>query len=141
VKKVLYFLLLAFPLMVNAYETPEELIESGLSAYKRGDAIAAFKSWTRGSGMEKQDNLEVKAGALERIREFYGEFESYEIVKEHKMTRRARMILLAMNFERGIAFARFQVYRQLSNEWVLNEFKFHTESSLVWPDSSVYGYQ
>lgn len=139
VMKILLLLLILVPGTGLAYESPQDLIESGFLAYQRGDSVAAFKSWTRGSGMERQGNDAAQALALSRIRDFYGDYQGYEIVRDHQMSTRARMILLVMNFDRGITFARFQVYRQSNGNWVLNEFKFHTESVVVWPADAVFG--
>jgi len=139
-KRILTIAILLFATTAHATnKTAEELVINGLTAYQNNDARAAIQTWIKGSGLEGSKEALSQANTIKQIEDFYGAYESYEIVKSHKISKRSTMVLFVMNFNKGITYVRFQVYKTKDGSWVATEFKFHTEASQIWPLSDVYG--
>ncbi len=136
---VLLIALLLPAVSFGAGQTAEGIVENGLNAYKNKGAKSAMGAWVKGSGLENSKAALSQANALLQIEEFYGPYESHEIIKTHKISRRSKMILFVMNYKKGIAYGKFQAYKSSKSGWVATEFKFHTEAAKVWPAYSVYG--
>jgi hypothetical protein len=116
-------------------DSPKALVERGMSAYLSGDASAAIKAWVKGSALESNTQALSQANFLRQIEDFYGKPQSIDILKEVVLSPRSQLIYCAVNYEKGIAYARFQAYRTESGAWISTEFRFHTEASQVLPTS------
>jgi hypothetical protein len=115
------------------------IVKRGLEAYAKGGAKAAIESWIKGSGLEGSKEALSQANVLRQVEDYYGEYEGYDIVKDHKISERVHMVIFTMNYKKGPLFGRFQSYRSNSGQWVATEFKFHTEAAVILPNSVVYG--
>ncbi|MCG7996973.1 MAG: hypothetical protein JAZ06_16325 [Candidatus Thiodiazotropha taylori] len=120
-------------------ENATSIVTRGLEAYSKGGPSAAVKSWIKGSGLEGSKEALSQANVLRQVEDFYGSYEGYEILNNHKISNRTNMVLFVINFTKGPMFGRFQSYRTESGEWVATEFKFHTEATLVFPSKFVFG--
>ena len=139
-KRILIITILLFSNTVFATnKTAEDLIVSGLTAYQNTGARSAIEAWIKGSGLEGSKEALSQANTIKQIEDFYGTYESYEIVKSHKISKRSTLVQFVMNFSKGITYVRFQAYKTKSGNWVATEFKFHTEATQVWPTTDVYG--
>ena len=122
-----------------ASPTATGVVQRGLDAYLKEDASAAVRGWLRGSALENNPQATTQANALRQIEDFYGKPESYQVLGEHAISERSRMVYFVINYAKGPAFARMQVYRLGSAEWVSTEFRFHTEAAQVLPNHLALG--
>ncbi len=128
------------PLSVaQAADTAEALVEEGLATYKKSGAKAAIEAWIKGSSLDGGKEALSQANILRQIEDYYGTLEDYAIIKSNKMSKRTKMILFVMNYNRGVTFGKFQAYQDKNGSWIATQFKFNTNVSLVWPDSMIYG--
>ena len=116
-----------------ASSTAVGVAERGLDAYLKEGAAAAVRGWLVGSALEGNPQALTQANSLRQVEDFYGRLESFSILGEHAISERSRMVYFALNFAKGPAFGRMQVYRLGSGQWVSTEFKFHTEAAQVLP--------
>jgi hypothetical protein len=124
---------------VSFAQTAVGVIERGLNAYLNGDAPAALKGWLQGSAMEGNTQATSQANMLRQIEDFYGKPESYQVLSEQALSERSRMVYFVINFAKGPAYARMQVYKTSSGSWVATEFRFHTDSAQILPAQLVFG--
>lgn len=121
-------------------ETPAtSIVVSGLEAYKTGGATEAIQGWIKGSGLEGSKEALSQANVLRQVEEFYGEYQGFDIIRDHEMSPRVHMIVFVMNYEKGPLFSRFQSYLSDSGKWVATEFKLHTEANMILPNNVVFG--
>lgn len=113
--------------------TARSLIESGVVAYKQGGPEAAIKVWIKGSALEGNPAVLTQANALRQIQDFYGKPVGWDIVKEYEAGPRTRIDYIAVNFEKGAAYAKFQMYQTDSGAWIVTSFIFNTEANQVFP--------
>lgn len=116
-----------------------QLVERGLNAYLEAGPDAALKIWLEGSGLEGNTQALTQANSLRQIEDYYGKPEGFDIVMEHAITPRSRMVVFAVNYAKGVMYCRFQTYLLKTNAWVLTEFKFNTEAAAILPSNIVYG--
>ena len=116
-----------------------DLVKRGLEAYKKSGATEAVNVWVKNGGLEGSKAVIAQASTFTQIETYYGDFESYEIVKINNISERSQMILYVMHYESGPTYGRFQAYKKLDGTWVATEFKFHTEAVQVWPSETVFG--
>ncbi|MCZ8079902.1 MAG: hypothetical protein O9305_11760 [Rhodobacteraceae bacterium] len=116
-----------------AASTAVGVVERGLDAYLKEGASAAVRGWLIGSALEGNPQALTQANSLRQVEDFYGKLESFAILGEHAISDRSRMVYFALNFAKGPAYGRMQVYRLGSGQWVSTEFKFHTEAAQVLP--------
>lgn len=141
-RMIISIFVLAFVVSVPAFAGNSDaisIVKRGLDAYAKGDAKAAIESWIKGSGLEGSKEALSQANVLRQVEDYYGEYEGYEIVKDHKISKRVHMVIFVMNYKKGPLFGRFQSYHSNSGQWVATEFKFHTEAPVILPNSVVYG--
>lgn len=122
-----------------AASTAVGVAERGLAAYAKEDAAAAVRGWLQGSALEGNPQALTQANSLRQVEDFYGKVESSQIVGEHGISERSRMVYFVINYVKGPAYGRMQVYRLASGQWVSTEFKFHTEAAQVLPTHIALG--
>ena len=127
------FVALATQVPAIAASSPSGVAQRGLDAYLKEDATAAVRGWLQGSALEGNPQAMTQANSMRQIEDFYGKPESYQMLGEHAISERASMVYFTINFAKGPAFGRMQVFRLTSGQWVGTEFKFHTEAAQVLP--------
>jgi hypothetical protein len=115
------------------------LVERGVNAYVKDGADAAVKAWLKGSALETNTQALTQANTLRQVEDFYGKPEGLDIIKEHSISPRSQMIVFAINYAKGILYGRFQAYQIKSGNWVVTEFKFHTEAAALLPPEMTIG--
>ena len=115
------------------------VVKQGLEAYSAGGAKAAIETWIKGSGLEGSKAAVAQANVMRQVEDFYGKYEGYDIVDDHKISERVHMVMFIINYNKGPLFARFQAYRAASGRWVATDFKFHTEAAEIWPAGFIFG--
>ena len=122
----------------QAGELPDS-IENGLKSYKESGAIAAAKTWIKGSPMETGDYLSKLSSTLGKIDGFLGEYQSRDVFKKNSLGPRSNVYLVTLNYTKGALYAKFFTYKQESGKEILQAFDFATEVDQVWPSYIVYG--
>lgn len=121
-------------------DSPTSVVIRGLDAYaKGGDPKAAINSWIKGGALEGSKDALGQSNALRQIQDYFGEYESYEIIKDHQISKRTHTILITMNYQQGPVFGSFQIYLSNSGKWVVTSFNFNTEAHKIFPREIVYG--
>ena len=113
--------------------TARALVENGIKAYKQGAAENAIKVWIKGSALEANPQALTQANSLRQIEDFYGKPVSVDIVKEYEAGPKVRVLYATINYQKGAAFAKFQVYQVPSGQWVSTQFFFHTDAAQIFP--------
>ncbi|MGH9587535.1 MAG: hypothetical protein ACRD3F_11325 [Acidobacteriaceae bacterium] len=109
-----------------------DVVLAGLQAYKNGGAQAAVQAWIKGGPLDGSADASSDVRALDQIQQAYGGYRSCDVIHAGDLTRRIRVIYLAMYFERGPLFAKFVVYRTGAT-WVLTSFKFNSDADAILP--------
>lgn len=136
-------------LLAFAVSTPSQaqsvsaraLVEQGASAYVKEGASAAVAIWLKGSALEGNTQATSQANGLRQVEDFYGKPTGFDILKEVTLSPRSKLVFYAINFQKGLLYARMQAYELPTSGWVTTEFKFHTEAVNILPPSMVVGLQ
>jgi hypothetical protein len=115
------------------------LIERGITAYMKDGPEAALSAWLQYSALEGNTEASGQANSLKKVGEFYGPVEGFDILHEHAMSPRTRMVVAVIHYEKGPLFLRMQTYQTKAGHWVATEFNFNTNAIDVMPDSLTFG--
>lgn len=121
--------------VADAPRTARGLIENGLAAYVKSGANDAINTWLTGSALEGNTQATTQANSLRQIEDFYGKALDGNYLKEVTVSPRVRIAYFTINYERGVAFSRFNVYQKADGSWIVLSFAFHTEAAQVFPRS------
>lgn len=121
---------------VFAEELPT-VITQGLTAYKETGADAAIQAWLVGSPMEGDKDALSQSSILHQIEGFYGKYTGFEVIKDVDITSSSRMHYIQLSFEKGPVFTFFLTYKK-GEEWIIINFKFHTEPDSIFPSEVVF---
>lgn len=117
----------------NAVDLPQFVI-SGLNSYKAKGPEEAVKSWIANSPIDGSTAALTQANNLRQIQDFYGTYESYELVTSRAISPSTQVIYLVLRYEKGPLFARFVTYKSAKG-WILTSFDFNTKQEAVFPPS------
>ncbi len=144
-KKIVFllsFLIVSNLLMTQAFcedNSPTQIIERGLTAYKKSGAKAAVKAWIQGSAIEGSKEALSQANNLRQIEDFYGKYDSFEIIRTNKITKKVAIVSLVINYQNGPLFARFDTFKNNKGQWVVATFNFHTKITQILSQEMVFG--
>lgn len=113
------------------------VITKGLTAYKETGADAAIQAWLIGSPMEGDKDALSQSSILHQIEGFYGKYTGFEVIKDVDITSSSRMHYIQLSFEKGPVFTFFLTYKK-GEEWIVINFKFHTEPDSIFPSEVVF---
>lgn len=136
---LLALMLAALPPAAANAQQASTIIQQGLDAYIKEDAVACMKVWLKGSALESNTQATSQANSLRQIEDFYGKPESYQILGEHPISERSRMVYFVVHYGKGVAYGRMQLYRLSAGAWVSTEFRFHTDATQVFPSHIALG--
>lgn len=108
------------------------VIVSGLQAYKDKGPDEAVRLWIKDSPIDGSKEALSQANSLRQIQDFYGAYQSFEVISAYEIGHRTRIFYLTLNFENGPLFAKFVVY-QSNHRWILTSFNFNTKAELILP--------
>jgi hypothetical protein len=113
---------------------PIRVIEQGFLIYMKDGPYAAISAWVKGGPFEgsKMPN------PLQQIEEMLGKPESLEILREQEISKRDRLAFVVINYQKGAAFARFQLYQLANGAWVVADMKSNTDPLLVFPQAVMF---
>lgn len=139
--QILYFaMIIAAPLTVTAQvskssssaEAPAPIVITGLEAYKEKGPEEAVKAWIKGSGIDGSKDALAQSNTLRQVEDYYGKYQSYEVVKTQSISPRVQAVYLVLDYEKGPLFAKFVNYRT-DQGWVLAYFSFNTKEEVILP--------
>jgi hypothetical protein len=110
-----------------------DVIKKGLTLYEKGGVIVAFDSWQRGGMLENDSAGAAKLRAFKEMTTAIGIYKSSDVVRIRQISNRSRLVYFAMNFNRGIIYAKFLIYQTESDPIVQNMvFGSHPETIMPW---------
>lgn len=109
------------------------IVTAGMNAYKSGGPDEAVKTWIQGSPMEGSRDVLSEANILRQVQDFYGAYQSFDVISMRDLSPTARIIYVTMNYQKGPLFAKFVVYHS-EKGWILTTFTFNTKEEAVLPD-------
>jgi hypothetical protein len=134
----LFSLVFATASIAKTSEIPP-IVKSGLDAYVAGGPDAAIKALIAGSGLEGNTQALTQANVLRQVEDYYGKPESYDVLKSSAISPRSQFVYAAINYGKGILYARFQLYRKSDGSWITTEFSFNTKAQEVLPSDLLVG--
>jgi hypothetical protein len=108
------------------------LIQSGFDIYKLEGPDDAVKAWLKGSLLEEDKQALSQANALRQAQGFFGAYRSYDVVHETDISPSVHILYLAINYEKGPLFAKFNIFRT-DHGWILSSFEFNLLSEKLFP--------
>ncbi len=139
---ILSFLVMSSTLTTQVFgedNNPTQIIERGLTAYKDAGAKAAVEAWIQGSALEGSKEALSQANNLRQIEDFYGKYDSFNIIKTNEITKKVTIVTLVINYQNGPLFARFDTFKNHNNQWVVATFDFHTNITQIMPPETIFG--
>jgi hypothetical protein len=107
-------------------------ILSGLAAYKDKGPDEAMKAWIKGSPIDGSKEALSQANNLRQVQDFYGAYQSFELIKVRDITPKTRVLYLVFDFEKGPLFVKFVTYRS-DEGWILAFLNFNTKEEAILP--------
>jgi hypothetical protein len=108
------------------------IILSGAAAYKEKGPDEAIKVWIKGSPIDGSREALSQANNLRQIQDFYGSYQSYDLISIRDVTPKTRILYFVFNFEKGPLFAKFVMF-QSEQGWILTTFNFNTKEDAILP--------
>lgn len=110
-----------------------DVIKKGLALYEKGGVIVAFDSWQRGGMLENDSAGAAKLRAFKEMTAAIGNYKSSDVVRIRQISNHSRLVYFAMNFSRGIIYAKFLIYQAESESLVQNMiFGSRPEAIMPW---------
>jgi len=112
-------------------EIPVIILE-GAAAYKDKGPDEAIKAWIKGSPIDGSKEALSQANSLRQIQDFYGPYQSMDLISSRNVTPKTRVLYFVFNFEKGPLFAKFVIYHS-EQGWILTTFNFNTKADSILP--------
>ena len=118
--------------LAQSARTLPGIIQSGLAAYAIGGPKAAVNAWVKGGPLEDDKQSAPRPDVFEAFERLYGKYKSSETIQTKHIGATSMTVYLAMNYERGAAFASFLVFKAGSN-WVVQHMDFSRKPETIMP--------
>ena len=92
----------------------------------------AFDAWKMGGLMEKDPKTDTLSRYFSRIEQSLGNFKTYEVVDSKRVGLSSGVLYLSINFDRGVMFARFMIYKT-DEDWVVQNMDFSPRPEAMMP--------
>ncbi|MBM3835763.1 MAG: hypothetical protein FJ403_21340 [Verrucomicrobia bacterium] len=113
-------------------DTLPPILQAGLSAYASGGPEAAIVAWRKGGPLESDRKALEHADDFKEMQRTFGHYRSHELIETKDVSKASKIVFLAMNFERGAAYASFLTYKT-SKDWVVQDMDFSTKPETIMP--------
>jgi len=90
------------------------------------------KVWVRNGPLDGDKSALSQANVLRQIQDYYGAYQSFDLIAAYDLTQRVRLVYVVMNFEKGPVFGKFICYRS-DREWMVTNFVLNTKDTEVLP--------
>lgn len=128
----LFLLALKAPTAVADSNLPA-VVESGFEAWAKGGAVdAILMSWERGGLLEGSNKASNQARYMRNLSSALGTYKSHELIQGKPISGTSKVLYIAINFQRGVVYARFLVYRA-ERDWVVQNMDFSERPEAIMP--------
>ena len=118
-------------------QTAQE-VSHGIAALRGGDIIGAVRRWTAGGTLENSATLDAVKDDLQAFRKDLGQLGDVHLLGTVPLGPSGRIDYLALDYNRGPVYARFQLYYRL-NRWSVIALAFSTDPNAVLPERMLDG--
>lgn len=108
------------------------VIAAGFAAYKADGGAAAVRTWLKGGPLESSAGVASQASAMNQINDYYGPYQSFDVVQIHQVSPRLQIFYLVMNCQHGAIFGRFILFKD-GDVWVVLKLDINTEIDRILP--------
>ena len=109
------------------------VIEAGFDSWGKGGGIdAILSSWQKGGLMEGSNKSATQARYFRNLSPALGNYRTHEYIESKGIGRASQVIYLSINFERGVVYGRFLVYRT-EKDWVVQNMDFSDRPEAIMP--------
>lgn len=109
------------------------VIEAGFQAWTKGGGIdAILMAWQRGGLLEGSNKAATEARYFRSLLPTLGNYRSHELIHSKAISRASQIVYLSINFERGVVYGRFLVYRA-DKDWVVQNMDFSERPETIMP--------
>ena len=116
----------------DSQEVPPVVIDA-LQSLKEKGLEAAMQIMFEGSPLEGDKDAMSEAFQMRRIQRTLGEYKGFDLLGTRVLSPRGRILFVALNYEKGILFGSFTVYRA-EHGWILSSFHFDTAHEKILPE-------
>ncbi len=92
----------------------------------------AFDTWKMGGLMEKDPKIDTLSRYFFRMEQSLGNYKTYEVIDSKRIGQASGVLYLSINFDHGVMFARFMIYRT-DQDWVVQNMDFSTRPEAMMP--------
>jgi hypothetical protein len=125
--------LLAFPTATAGPSTSTPaIIQSGISLWPDGGASMAINTWQKGGLLEGDRKVLAEINYFKRLDPVLGGFKSFELLQSQPVSQASQVMYFAINFQRGVVYARFLLYRP-EQDWVVQNMDFNVRPEVIIP--------
>jgi hypothetical protein len=115
------------------------VIEAGFLSWAKGGGVEAIlNGWQRGGLMEGGNKATVQARYFRNLSSTLGNYRSYECIQSKTISRWSQVIYIAINFDRGLVYGRFLLYKT-EKDWVVQNMDFSERPEAIMPWLAVQG--
>ena len=126
--------LLAVPRATAAESTGAlpAIIQNGLATYASAGAGPAFDTWRLGGTLETDQRPDVLSDRFARTVKPLGNHVSDDLIQTREISPSSKFVYLEMNFQRGVVYMGFLVFRG-EKDWKVQNIEFNTKPDAVMP--------
>jgi hypothetical protein len=92
----------------------------------------AFDTWKMGGLMEKDPKIDTLSRYFFRMEQSLGNYKTYEVIDSKRIGQASGVLFVSINFDHGVMFARFMIYRT-DQDWVVQNMDFSPKPEAVMP--------
>ena len=92
----------------------------------------AFDTWKMGGLMEKDPKTDTLSRYFFRMEQSLGNFKAYEVIDSKRIGQSSGVLYLSINFDHGVMFARFMIYKT-DQDWVVQNMDFSPRPEAMMP--------
>ena len=109
------------------------ILEAGFDSWAKGGGMEAIlMGWQRGGLLEGSNKASAQARYLRSLTPVLGTYRSRELIQNKEISRSSRVVYLSINFDRGVIYGRFLIYRT-ERDWVVQNMDFSERPEAVMP--------
>jgi hypothetical protein len=127
-----YFLANASVGKAQSNASMPDVIKKGLSLYEKGGVIVAFNSWQQGGMLEGDSTANARLHSFTDMTAAIGNYKSSDVIRIKAISNQSRLVYFAMNFNRGVIYAKFLIYHA-ETEWVVQHMVFGARPESIMP--------
>lgn len=118
---------------VKNSDIPEPLSKA-LTIYKNGGLKGFINALVKGGPLEGNQEMRQQVAVLEKMEQYYGAYQSYDIMLINRLSDSTRLIYFILNYEKGPVFGMLTAYK-IGKDETITSFVFHTKAEKVFPET------